>query len=113
MHHPNATELLMFLKKTQGILQDNINKSVQSYKGFADKKSEEGPEIKAKSWVMLSSKFLKFKFGVKKLSPKFVGPFKVAKEIGKVAFKLILPETRKINPIFHHNLLKTVSQKNT
>ena len=48
---------------------------------------------------------LKFKHSIKKLSPKFVGPFLVVKEVNKVAFKLKLPDNRKVRPVFHCSLL--------
>ena len=38
---------------------------------------------------------------VPKLSPRFCGPFKVINKVGQVAYKLELPETSRVHPIFH------------
>ena len=89
--HKDATDLLSKLKVTQQALFDNLNKFVLTYKKFADAKRAKSPKIKTDSWVMLNAKNLKFKHGIKNLSPKFLGPFLVVKEINKVAFKLKLP----------------------
>ena len=43
--------------------------------------------------------------GPNKLLPKYVGPFKVIQKVGKVAYKLELPNTMKCHPVFHVSLL--------
>ena len=102
----DTSELLSTLRRTQSTLMDNLNKAVQSYKKFADMKRSSGPEVKLNGWVMLNSKNLKLKVGIRKFSPKFLGPFKVKKVVNPVAYELALPRTWKVHPVFHRSLLK-------
>ena len=58
--------------------------------------------------VLLSASNFKLKMlGARKLLPRWIGPFKVLKRVGKVACKIELPETLKINNLFHISLLKS------
>ena len=57
--------------------------------------------------VLLCTKNLTFKgLDCKKLLPRFVGPFKIVQAIGASAYKLDLPDTMAVHPVFHVSLLK-------
>ena len=43
-----------------------------------------------------------------KLSPKYYCPYKVLKRIGTMAYKLELPSSSRVHPVFHVSCLKKV-----
>lgn len=44
--------------------------------------------------------------GPQKLAPKFYGPYKILQCIGSTIYKLELPESSKVHPIFHVSYIK-------
>ncbi len=46
---------------------------------------------------------------VKKLSPRYTGPFTILRQINEVTFQLQLPEQYRVHPVFHVSLLKPFS----
>jgi len=75
-------------------------------KEFHDRGRSE-QEFTAGQQVLLNSINLKFKIkGARKLMPKWVGPFTVLARVGTLAYKLQLPASMPIHPIFHTSILK-------
>ena len=57
--------------------------------------------------VMLSPRNLRLPASLShKLSPKWIGPFKILRQKQRNAFELELPQSIKVHPVFHTNLLK-------
>jgi hypothetical protein len=47
---------------------------------------------------------------LKKLQPKFIGPYTIEAVISSTAYRLTLPHTLRIHPVFHISLLKRYNQ---
>jgi hypothetical protein len=67
-------------------------------------------EFKIGDKVLLSTKNIQHPTDknrpTRKLTPKFIGPYDIADVISPVAYKLDLPSTLKIHPVFHVSVLK-------
>lgn len=90
------------LKSAQKAMLEAQQRQKQSYdSGHRHQEFEVGDQ------VLVRTKNIKFKGATaKKLMPKWVGPMKVAERIGALAYRLELPSTLTIYPVFHTGLLK-------
>ena len=69
-------------------------------KSYADKRRREA-SFSIDDLVLLSTKNLKLRTnGTKKLLPKWIGPFRIVKSVGLVAYKLELPASMKCHPVY-------------
>jgi hypothetical protein len=107
---PTLNSVLIGLEKTLQEVQA-ILKSAQDRQAAYANRSRAPHTFAAGQQVLLKTTHLKFKQGVKKLHPKFIGPFKILKMIGENAAKLELPPTySRIHPVFHVSLLRVFHQ---
>ena len=88
------------------LARDNLKRSVNLQAKYYDKKHR-SVEFDEGEMVLLSSRNLKMKGIPGKLKKRFVGPFKIEQRIGQQAYKLSLPDSWKIHPVFHVSLLKS------
>ena len=96
----SANELADSINKELILLKLILKESMDKYKRFADDKRKD-VEFKVGDFVWLSAEDYRTERPNKKLDSKRLGPFKVSKQFGKVAYQLNLPHTMKIHNVFH------------
>ena len=84
--------------------KENLVRSQESQKRFADDHREETPTYNERDEVWLSTKNIKTERPSKKLDHKMIGPYKILKALGN-SCKLDLPASMKIHDVFHSSLL--------
>jgi hypothetical protein len=104
-HIGNQQEVLKLLK-------DNLVMAQNRMKQQADQHHSER-EFEVGDWVFLrlqpyKQMSLKQQKKDNKLAPKYYGPYKVLQRIGSMAYKLELPPSSRVHPIFHVSFLKKV-----
>ena len=103
---PAAEEFIKEMISAITRARDNITKAQAAMKAQADKHCRDHT-FQIGDKVMLSTKNLNLKSThSRKLSPKWVGPFKIIEQSHKDSFQLDLEGKFNIHPVFHVNLLK-------
>uniref|UniRef100_A0A3B1KK37 Gypsy retrotransposon integrase-like protein 1 n=1 Tax=Astyanax mexicanus TaxID=7994 RepID=A0A3B1KK37_ASTMX len=82
--------------------------AVRRQKAQADRHRGETPLFNPGDRVWLSTRDLKLRLPCCKLSPQFVGPFRILQRINNVTYKLLLPRNYRVSPSFHVSLLRPV-----
>lgn len=100
------------LRERDAILQQlklNLLKAQQYMKTQADKRRRDIQFEVGELVLVKLQPYRKHSIALRKtqkLSMRYFGPFEVLEKIGNVAYKLKLPDTARIHPVFHISLLK-------
>jgi hypothetical protein len=105
---PAAAQWTKDMTSILDIAKSHLQHAKDRQKSYADALRKE-VSFAVGDYVLLSSKNLSPKTGLRKLYPRWLGPFKVSHVINDVAYRLELPATLKIHPISHVSLLKPYS----
>ncbi len=93
------------LRSLQEARENTIAAHAQAAAAMARRLPAGVAPLKKGDKVLLDTKNLRLPYASRKLTPKRVGPFTITKVMGPVTFKLKLPSTWKIHPVFHAALL--------
>ncbi|KAI7809212.1 hypothetical protein IRJ41_002606 [Triplophysa rosa] len=105
---PSATSFIRRCRLTWRKVRHNLLRASQSYQRQANRRRRPGPTLRPGQRVWLATKNLPLRVESRKLAQKYIGPFRVARRVNPVTYRLYLPSSLKINPTFHVSLLKPV-----
>ncbi|KAL0147106.1 hypothetical protein M9458_057630 [Cirrhinus mrigala] len=103
---PAVNEWLRRSEATWDIAHTHFQHAIRRQKEQADCHHRPNHEFPPGSWVWLSTRDLRLRLPCRKLSPRYVGPFKLIKQITPISYRLALPSQYRISPTFHVSLLK-------
>ncbi|KAK3568755.1 hypothetical protein QTP86_016279 [Hemibagrus guttatus] len=83
-----------------------LQRALHRRRRTADLRRSDPPAFQPGQKVWLSTRDICLRLPCRKLSPRFIGPFTILKQINLVTYKLLLPPGYRIHPTFHVSLLK-------
>jgi hypothetical protein len=103
---PSAEEFFEDLKKVREIARKSLEKAATNMKKFADRKRGPTPSFQIGDKVMLDASNYPSIRPSRKLSERRYGPFQIIEKVSDLNYRLKLPSTWKIHPVFHVDQLR-------
>lgn len=104
--NPAAQDLVTRLSEIHKEMKARLVEAQGRQKMNADKSRKQHPNISVGDKVWLLRRNLKTRRPSDKLDYRRLGPFLVTKQVNEVAYRLNLPTSMKIHPVFHVSLLE-------
>lgn len=89
-----------------GQVHQRVESVVRRAKAQADRSRGPTPTFQVGDVVWVSTRDIRCRRGVRKLLPKFLGPFPILARVNEVSYRLKLPRHMRIHPTFHVAKLK-------
>lgn len=102
---PKADERLKVLAEVREDTKAALDLAAERMKEFYDRHVQEAPIFEIGDKVWLSAENLKIKQPSRKFSHKRLGPYEVMQRVGELDYKLKLPKSVPVHPVFHVSLL--------
>jgi hypothetical protein len=100
VHHPSLEEMFNAREEAQEQAKAALTLAADRAKWYFDLHKSEVP-FKVGDKVLLNGENLQIKVRTTKLATKNYGPYEILEQLGPVTFKLKLPKSMKIHPVFH------------
>ncbi len=103
---PSVNDWIQRSEETWDQAHKHLRQAVRRQQTQADRHRRQNPEYHAGQWVWLSTRDLRLRLPCRKLSPRYMGPYQIRRQITPVSFELALPNHFHVSPTFHVSLLK-------
>ena len=108
--NPAAENLAKHLSEIQAILKMQLQQAQDLYKTSADRLRKKSPAFHVGDKVWLLRRNIKTNRPCDKLDYRRLGPFCIQEQINPVAYRLELPASMKVHPVFHVSLLEAYKE---
>jgi len=102
-----ACDFAIDLDELQSTLKAEISMAQQCYQKSADAQRSPAPDFKVGDKVFVKAQFFRTTRPSKKLSKKYLEPYKIIAQPSTLSFTLYLPKSmRSVHPVFHVSMLE-------